>query len=85
MVSEVSGRLLSGIDNKHGKKAVKYSIAFDGLLPCDSILSDDPAYGSEDVALPEVVRSHIKQDLVDYNPRVICATLIMKKLMRSLS
>ena len=34
MVSEASGKLLEGIDNKNGKKAVKYSIAFDGLLPC---------------------------------------------------
>ena len=32
MVSEASARLLSDIDNKSGKKAVKYSIAFDGLF-----------------------------------------------------
>ncbi len=30
MVSETVGKLIEGIDNKSGKKAVKYSIAFDG-------------------------------------------------------
>ncbi len=34
MVSESVGKLMKGIDNKSGKKAVKYSIAFDGVLPC---------------------------------------------------
>lgn len=34
VVSETVGKLMEGIDNKSGKKAVKYSIAFDGVLPC---------------------------------------------------
>ena len=62
MVSEASGKLLYGIDNKSGKKAVKYSIAFDGLLPCASSLFTQAMYGSEDKALPEVVRNHVKQE-----------------------
>ncbi len=33
MASEASTRLVKGIDHKNGKKSVKYSIAFDGLLP----------------------------------------------------
>lgn len=82
MVCEASGRLLSGIDNKSGKKAVKYSIAFDGLLPCDSILFNDSAYGSEDVALPEVVRSHIKQESNHQNIYVIDRGLQSTRNMR---
>ena len=34
VVSETVGKLMEGSDNKSGKKAVKYSIAFDGVLPC---------------------------------------------------
>ncbi|MDO8991480.1 hypothetical protein [Daejeonella sp.] len=43
------------IDNKSGKKAVKYSIAFDGILPCHSNVFTSPKYGNEDNALLEVV------------------------------
>lgn len=82
MVNEASGRLLSGIDNKSGKKAVKYSIAFDGLLPCDSVLFNDSAYGSEDIALPEVVRSHIKQESKHQNIYIIDRGLQSTRNMR---
>lgn len=34
MVSQASnGLLVEGIDHKNGKKSVKYSVAFDGMLP----------------------------------------------------
>lgn len=82
MVNEASGRLLSGIDNKSGKKAVKYSIAFDGLLPCDSVLFNDSAYASEDIALPEVVRSHIKQESKHQNIYIIDRGLQSTRNMR---
>lgn len=35
MVSETVGKLMEGLGHKSGKKAVKYSVSFDGLLPCD--------------------------------------------------
>jgi hypothetical protein len=82
MVNEASGRLLSGIDNKSGKKAVKYSVAFDGVLPCNSILFNDSAYGSEDIALPEVVRSHIKQESKHQNIYIIDRGLQSTRNMR---
>jgi hypothetical protein len=50
MVSESVGKLLEGMDNKSGKKAVKYSIAFDGILPCGSDVFTKSAYASEDIA-----------------------------------
>jgi hypothetical protein len=62
MVSESVGKLLEGIDNKSGKKAVKYSIAFDGILPCGSDVFTKPAYASEDIALPEAVMNHVKKE-----------------------
>lgn len=62
MVSETVGKLMEGLDNKSGKKAVKYSIAFDGMLPCYSNVFTSPTYSSEDIALPEVVMNHVKQE-----------------------
>ncbi|WP_286859443.1 MULTISPECIES: IS4 family transposase [Sphingobacterium] len=62
MVSESVGKLMEGIDNKSGKKAVKYSIAFDGVLPCHSTVFTSPDYVNEDNALPQVVREHVKKD-----------------------
>ena len=62
MVSETVGKLLEGMDNKSGKKAVKYSIAFDGILPCESQVYTSAKYGSEDIALPDVIRNHVKKE-----------------------
>jgi len=84
MVSEASGRLLWGIDNKSGKKAVKYSIAFDGFLPCESILFTDPAYASEDNALPEVVLRHVKQQSSHCNVYVLDRGLQSTRTMHAL-
>jgi len=62
MVSESAGKLLEGMDNKSGKKAVKYSIAFDGLLPCAFDVFTKPTYASEDIALPKVIANHLKRE-----------------------
>jgi transposase len=61
MVSETVGKLTEGLDNKSGKKAVKYSMAFDGILPCESKVFTSSSYLSEDIALPEVVMSHVQK------------------------
>ncbi|MDD4592296.1 MAG: IS4 family transposase [Parabacteroides sp.] len=63
MVSEASSKLQEeGIDHKNGKKSVKYSVAFDGVLPSEVEVFTHSKYSSEDIALPEVVRSHVKQE-----------------------
>jgi len=62
MVSETVGNLLEGLNNKSGKKAVKYSIAFDGMLPCHLDVFTAAGYGSEDIALPEAIMGHVKKD-----------------------
>lgn len=60
IVSDVSGKMIEGIGNCGGK-AVKYSIAFDGMLPCVCQVFLGAEYSSEDIALPEAVLSHVKQ------------------------
>lgn len=63
IVSETSTKLVEGLSRQRpGKSAVKYSTAFDGILPCLSEVFTAPEYGSEDLALPESVKNHVKQD-----------------------
>jgi transposase len=64
IVSEACNKLMDGFSqNQSGKTAVKYSTAFDGILPCLSKVFTTSEYGSEDIALPEVVKAHVKEDV----------------------
>jgi hypothetical protein len=85
MVSETVGKLLEGIDNKSGKKAVKYSIAFDGVLPCHSNVFTSLSYGSEDIALPEVVMGHVKTETGHQNIYVLDRGLQSTRTMQAFS
>jgi len=85
MVSEASGKLLEGLDNKSGKKSVKYSVAFDGLLPCHFNVFTDKKYSSEDVALPEAILGHVKQESDHQNIYVIDRGLQSTRTMNSFS
>lgn len=63
IVSDTAGKLERGIrSNQSRKKSVKFSVAFDGILPCYSNIFTSANYSSEDVALPEVVMNHVKQE-----------------------
>lgn len=70
-ISESAGKLLEGMDNKSGKKSVKYSVAFDGVLPCASSVFTEARYTSEDIALPEVIMNHVKKEIDHKNIYVI--------------
>lgn len=83
MVSEASGRLLEGLDNKSGKKSVKYSVAFDGLLPCRSKVYNTAKYSSEDIALPKVIMDHVSQETHHRNIYVIDRGLQSTGTMKS--
>lgn len=83
MVSEASAKLLKGIDHKNGKRSVKYSIAFDGLLPCHSEVFTKAKYSSEDIALPEAILNHVKQETHHQNIYVIDRGLQSTGTMRS--
>lgn len=85
MVSEASTKLLNGIDHKNGKKSVKYSMAFDGLLPCHSQVFTKAEYSSEDMALPEAIMNHVKQDKHHQNIYVIDRGLQSTRTMKSFS
>ena len=85
MVSETVGKLVEGLDNKSGKKAVKYSIAFDGVLPCDSNVFTSPSYASEDIALPEAVMNHVKKESNHKNIYVMDRGLQSTRTMKTFS
>jgi hypothetical protein len=85
MVSETTSKLIEGIDNKSGKKAVKYSIAFDGVLPCYSKVFTDPTYGSEDIALPEIIMEYVKKETAHQNIYVLDRGLQSTKKMQAFS
>lgn len=63
IVSDTAGKLQEGIkQNQSGKKSVKYTVAFDGILPCCTSVFTSASYSSEDIALPEVVKGCVKQE-----------------------
>lgn len=84
IISDVSGRMSEGISNSDGK-AVKYSMAFDGVLPCLSEIFMASGYSSEDNALPEVVRSHVKQETNHKNIYVLDRGLQSARSMHAFS
>ena len=83
MVSEASTKLLKGIDHRNGNKSVKYSMAFDGLLPCHSEVFTKAKYSSEDMALPEAIMNHVKQETHHQNIYVIDRGLQSTRTMKS--
>lgn len=85
MVSETVGKLTEGMDNKSGKKAVKYSIAFDGVLPCHSKVFTAAGYASEDLALPEAVMEHLKKESGHQNIYIMDRGLQSTRTMKAFS
>jgi hypothetical protein len=82
MVADTTGKLLDGLDNKSGKKATKYSISFDGVLPCGLEVYTDAAYSSEDIALPEVILRHVKKESEHNNIYIFDRGLQSTRTMR---
>jgi transposase len=86
MVSEAAGKLTEGINNNQsGKKAVKYSIAFDGVLPSHAGVFTNASYGSEDIALPEAVMEHVKKEHGHQNIYVLDRGLQSTRTMKAFS
>lgn len=84
IVSDISGKMSEGLEN-NGRKSVKYTMAFDGILPCLSEIFTEPTYSSEDMALPEVVKNHIKQETGHLNLYLLDRGLQSAKKMQSFS
>lgn len=86
IIYDTSCKLADGFNhNQHPNKSVKFSMAFDGMLPCDARLFTDARYGSEDMALPEVVRNHIRQESGHRNIYVLDRGLQSARNMRNFS
>ncbi|WPU91261.1 IS4 family transposase [Mucilaginibacter sabulilitoris] len=86
IVSETAGKLTAGIVNAgSSKKAIKYSLAFDGLLPGLAQVFTSPKYGNEDNALPEVVMAHVKKEPGHQNIYVLDRGLQSTRTMKTFS
>ena len=86
IISDTAGKLQEGIEqNQTGKKAVKYTIAFDGILPCCSSVFTSYSYSSEDKALPEVVKNYVKQEPGHKNIYVLDRGLQSTRTMKEFS
>lgn len=71
MVADTTGRIIDGLDNKSGKKMTKYSVSFDGILPCGLDVFTDSTYSSEDIALPKAILSHVEKETGHNNIYII--------------
>lgn len=86
IVSETAGKLSEGIVNPgSSKKAVKYSLAFDGMLPGLAQVFTNPKYINEDNALPEVVMAHVKKEPGHQNIYVLDRGLQSTRTMKAFS
>ncbi|WP_231428005.1 IS4 family transposase, partial [Pedobacter sp. Leaf250] len=68
IVSHASSRLKEGIDQKSGKKLVKFSFSFDGILPSAVEIFNTQKYSSEEVALPEAILNQVKKE--EHHPNI---------------
>jgi len=62
IVADTCNKLKEGIDQKSGKKLVKFSFSFDGILPSGVEVFTGQKYSSEESALPEAILKQVKQE-----------------------
>lgn len=62
IVADTCSKLKEGIDQKSGKKLVKFSFSFDGILPSAVEIFTGQKYSAEDNALAEAVLSQVKKE-----------------------
>ena len=61
MVTETSAKLVKGMSYKHKnnhKKQAKFTVAFDGIFPCDVETYLDQSQMNECLTIPQVVKDH---------------------------
>lgn len=85
IVSEAAGKLKEGIDQKSGKKLVKYSVSFDGILPSGVEIFNTQSYSSEEKALPEAILEQVKKDTDHRNIYIIDRGLQSTRVMKDFS
>ena len=62
IVADTCNKLKEGIDQKSGKKLVKFSFSFDGILPSGVEVFTGQKYSSEESALPETILKQVKKE-----------------------
>lgn len=85
IVSEAAGKLKEGIDMKTGKKNIKFSVSFDGILPAGVEIFNTKSYASEENALPEAILKQVKKDVEHRNIYIIDRGLQSTRVMRDFS
>ena len=82
IVTDTCAKLKEGIDQKSGKKLVKFSFSFDGVLPSDVEVFTAQKYSAEDNALPEAILKQVKKEEHHSNIYVIDRGLQSTRVMR---
>src|SRR5690606_37395505 len=82
IVSEAASKLKEGIDQKSGKKLVKFSFSFDGILPSGVEVFTGQKYSSEESALPEAILKQVKKEEHHQNIYVIDRGLQSTRTMK---
>jgi hypothetical protein len=85
IVSDTAGKLKEGIDQNNGKKFVKYSVSFDGILPTGVEIFKTQSYASEEKALPEAILKEVKRDTEHRNIYIIDRGLQSTRAMKDFS
>jgi len=62
IVADTCNKLKEGIDQKSGKKLVKFSFSFDVILPSGVEVFTGQKYSSEESALPETILKQVKKE-----------------------
>lgn len=81
IVSDTCVKLKEGIDQKSGKKLVKYSFTFDGILPAGVESFNTQKYSSEENALPEAILKHALKETDHENIYIIDRGLQSARVM----
>ncbi len=85
IVSEAAGKIKAGIDQKNGKKLIKYSVSFDGILPAGVEVFDAQSFASEEFALPETILKQVVKDTEHRNIYIIDRGIQSTRKMKEFS
>lgn len=85
IVSEAAGKIKAGIDQKNGKKLIKYSVSFDGILPAGVEVFNAQSYASEEFALPETILKQVVKDTEHRNIYIIDRGIQSTRTMKEFS
>lgn len=83
IIADTCAKLKEGIDQRSGKKLVKFSFSFDGLLPSGVEIFTGQKYSSEEAALPEAILKQVKKEEHHSNIYLIDRGLQSTRVMKN--